>query len=74
MIAFISLITLFVNADHRVGVIGCAIWFIADLIYFAVRGRHNLVYSPEEDFAVHLGNTSGVDGEGRKLEEQATKV
>jgi len=53
IIAFVALITLFANADYRVGVIGCAIWFAAGLIYFGVKGRHHLVYSPEEDFAVN---------------------
>jgi ethanolamine permease len=51
-IALVTLVFLFLNPDYRIGVIGCAIWFAAGLIYFAVRGRHRLVYSPEEDFAV----------------------
>ncbi len=55
IIAAITLVTLFANAEYRVGVIGCAVWFTAGLVYFAVRGRHMLVYSPEEDFAVNLG-------------------
>ncbi len=55
IIAFGALITLFANADYRVGVIGCAVWFAAGIVYFALRGRHRLVYSPEEDFAVNLG-------------------
>jgi ethanolamine permease len=52
VIAFVTLIFLFLNPDYIVGVYGCAIWFAAGLIYFAVYGRNTLVYSPEEDFAV----------------------
>jgi ethanolamine permease len=63
VIASITLVTLFLNAEYRVGVIGCAIWFGAGVLYFGLRGRHMLVYSPEEDFAVHAGkkpnNTTG---------------
>ncbi|MCG8383387.1 MAG: ethanolamine permease [Gammaproteobacteria bacterium] len=52
VIAFVTLIFLFLNPDYVVGVYGCAIWFAAGLIYFALVGRKNLVYSPEEAFAV----------------------
>ena len=51
-IAFITLIFLFLNADYRIGVYGCAIWFACGIIYFGVYGRKTLVYSPEEAFAV----------------------
>jgi hypothetical protein len=33
-------------------VIGAAIWVAIGLVYFAMFGRHQLVYSPEEAFAV----------------------
>ncbi len=48
---------LFLNPDYRVGVFGCAIWYPAASIYFAVHGRKTLVYSPEDEFAVrtHAG-------------------
>lgn len=52
LIAAVTLVFLFLNPEYRIGVYGCAIWFAAGLIYFAVYGRHTLVYSPEEDFAV----------------------
>jgi ethanolamine permease len=52
-IAALTLVFLFLNPDYRIGVVGCAIWFSAGLLYFAVLGRHKLVYSPEEDFAVN---------------------
>ncbi|CAN5726037.1 amino acid permease [soil metagenome] len=55
VIALVSFLSLFGNADYRPGVLGTALWFAAGLIYFAVRGRHQLVYSPEEEFAVSMG-------------------
>jgi ethanolamine permease len=32
-----------------------AIWFVAGLVYFALVGRHRLVLSPEEAFALTQG-------------------
>ena len=52
VIALATLCFLFLNADYRFGVYGCAVWFGAGLLYFALVGRKRLVYSPEEDFAV----------------------
>ncbi len=52
-IAALTLVFLFLNPDYRIGVVGCAIWFATGLLYFALLGRHKLVYSPEEDFAVN---------------------
>jgi hypothetical protein len=34
---------LFLNPDYRVGVFGCAIWYLAASIDFAVHGREPLV-------------------------------
>lgn len=55
-IALVSFVSLFFNEDYRPGVIGTMVWFAAGLLYFAVRGRNQLVYSPEEEFAVSLGS------------------
>ena len=52
IIAFITLIFLFLNPAYRLGVIGCAIWFLAGIVYFAVHARHHMVLSPEEEFAL----------------------
>ena len=30
-----------------------AIWFLVGVIYFAAYGRHRLVFSPEEQFALN---------------------
>lgn len=40
---------------YRAGVIGVAIWFAVGILYFAVIGRHKLVLSPEEEFAMSKG-------------------
>jgi ethanolamine permease len=40
---------------YRAGVIGAAIWYFAGILYFAVAGRHKLVLSPEEEFALTRG-------------------
>jgi ethanolamine permease len=61
IIAVATLIFLFLNADYRVGVWGCAIWYGLSLVYFAVHGRKNLVYSPEEEFAVKQRKAHGLD-------------
>jgi ethanolamine permease len=36
----------------RGGVLGVAIWFAVCIAYFAASGRHRLVLSPEEEFAI----------------------
>ncbi len=58
-----TLALLFANPDFRPGVIGVAVWFLAGLVYFAAIGRHRLVLSPEEEFAL-TGGRHGVPGQG----------
>ena len=55
VIAAVSLVSLFFNADYRPGVVGVAIWFVLAILYFAVSGRHKLILSPEEEFAMTGG-------------------
>jgi ethanolamine permease len=55
VIAFVALVSLFFNADYRPGVVGTLVYFVIGLIYFAVAGRHKLVLSPEEEFALSHG-------------------
>ena len=58
VIALATLCVLFLNPEYRWGIYGCAAWFVAGLLYFAVIGRKRLVYSPEEEFAVtHSGQS-----------------
>ena len=66
VISLITLALLFANPAFRPGVIGVAIWFLAGIVYFAVIGRHRLLLSPEEEFAL-TGGRHGlpqVDGVG----------
>jgi ethanolamine permease len=54
-IALVALVSLFLNADYRPGVVGTLIYFLVGLLYFAIAGRHKLVLSPEEEFALSHG-------------------
>src|SRR6476619_537200 len=55
VIALVALVSLFFNPDYLPGVYGTLVYFIIGIIYFAVRGRHKLVLSPEEEFAMSHG-------------------
>jgi ethanolamine permease len=52
VIAAATLITLFLNHDYNLGVIGAAIWFLCGIAYFAFYARKRLILSPEEEFAL----------------------
>lgn len=52
VIALATLVFLFLNSDYRLGVYGCAVWFLVGLAVFAAVGRRHLVRSPEEEFAL----------------------
>jgi len=51
IIAAVTLVTLFLNVDYRLGVVGAAIWFALGLAYFVFHARHRLIMAPEEEFA-----------------------
>jgi len=55
IIALLSLVAAFASADYRAAVYGSAAWFVLGIIYFAFAGRHKLVLSPEEEFAMTKG-------------------
>ena len=69
-IAFISLISLFWNSDYRPGVVGVAIFYAVAVAYFALIGRHRLVLSPEEEFAVTRGVHGHPETEGYGVTER----
>jgi ethanolamine permease len=51
----IAVVTLFMQLQdpvYRYGVYFAAAWYAVGILYFAAIGRHKLVYSPEEEFAV----------------------
>jgi ethanolamine permease len=62
IIALVSLVSLYSNEDYRPGVYGTLIYFVIGIVYFAVAGRHRLVLSPEEEFALTQGER-GVPGQ-----------
>jgi ethanolamine permease len=64
LIALVSLISLYLTPSYRPGVLGVAIWFVLGIIYFAVAGRHRLVLSPEEEFAMTRGEHGHPETEG----------
>ncbi len=69
----IALVTLFVlpyNDDYRWGVAGVAIWFVLGIVYFALVGRHKLILSPEEEFALTRGEHGHPETEGYGVTEQ----
>jgi ethanolamine permease len=63
-IALVSLISLYSNDSYRPGVYGTLIYFVLGILYFAIAGRHRLVLSPEEEFAVTRGEHGHPETEG----------
>jgi ethanolamine permease len=70
LIAVISLVALFWNADYRPGVVAVAIFYAIAVTYFALVGRHKLVLSPEEEFAVTRGIHGHPEREGYGVTER----
>jgi ethanolamine permease len=64
VIALVSLGAILYNADYRPGVYGVAIVYLVAVAYFAVAGRHRLVLSPEEEFALSQGEHGHPETEG----------
>ncbi len=53
VIAAATLVALFVvDPIYQKVLVGAAIWYVLGLLYFALHGRTQLVYSPEEEFAL----------------------
>ncbi len=51
----IALVTIYYQLSdptYRMGLLGVALWFAIAILYFALIGRHKLVLSPEEEFAM----------------------
>ncbi|MDO8287960.1 MAG: amino acid permease [Parvibaculum sp.] len=63
----IAAVTLFYQLQdpvYQVGVYGAAAWYILGIIYFGLIGRHKLVLSPEEEFALTKGKKGHPETEG----------
>ena len=74
VISGLALVILPFNEAYRSVVVGVAIFFAVGLLYFALFGRHRLVFSPEEEFALTHGVHGHPETEGydvtERLEEQ----
>lgn len=63
----IALVTLYYQLKdpvYRNGVYGAVIWYVVGILYFALVGRHKLVLSPEEEFALTKGEHGHPESEG----------
>jgi ethanolamine permease len=74
IIAIISLVAIFWNDDYRPGVYGVAIFYAVAILYFAIAGRHKLVLSPEEEFALTQGHYGHPEREGYGKHEREELV
>ena len=52
VLAVVTLLFQLSDPTYRVGVLGVAAWFAVLTLYFALIGRHRLILSPEEEFAL----------------------
>ena len=64
VLAATSLVAIFLNSAYRPGVYGVAIYYVLGVLYFAIAGRHRLVLSPEEEFAMTRGEHGHPESEG----------
>jgi ethanolamine permease len=64
IIAVVTLYFQLQDASYRVGVYASLAWYVAGILYFAFIGRHKLVLSPEEEFAITGGHHGHPEREG----------
>ncbi|HXL15891.1 MAG TPA: amino acid permease, partial [Streptosporangiaceae bacterium] len=64
VIALVALVSLYSNETYRPGVYGTLVYFVLGLLYFAFIGRHRLVLTPEEEFALTQGRHGHPESEG----------
>ena len=64
VIALVSLVSLYTNPLYVWGVVGTLVYFLLGVAYFAIVGRHRLVLSPEEEFALTAGQHGHPETEG----------
>jgi ethanolamine permease len=55
VIATVTLYFQLKDPVYRVGVYAAAVFYVLGLLYFALFGRHHLILSPEEEFAMSKG-------------------
>jgi ethanolamine permease len=61
VIAIVTLYFQLSDATYRTGVMWVAIWFAIGIAYFALVGRHRLILSPEEEFAMQMAENKGLN-------------
>jgi ethanolamine permease len=64
VIALASLGAILYNDEYRPGVYGVLVVYLVAIAYFAIAGRHKLVLSPEEEFALTRGEAGHPEEEG----------
>jgi len=64
LIAIVTLYYQLQDPVYREGVYAALAWYVAGILYFALVGRHRLVLSPEEEFALTHGHYSPPEKEG----------
>jgi len=65
----VTLILMPFNEDYRGVIIWVAIVYVAGLVLFALFGRHRLVLSPEEEYAITGGQHGHPEVEGYDVTE-----
>lgn len=66
VIAAITFVAVLINPSYRAAVIAIAIFYVIGLVVFGLIGRHRLVLSPEEEYAV-TGGLHGFDPDAERL-------
>ncbi|WP_343564924.1 amino acid permease [Kiloniella sp. b19] len=56
-IAVVTIISMLMVPENIPGLIGCLIWFAVGGVYYQFHARHNMVLSPEEEYAITKGYT-----------------
>ena len=51
-IGIVTLLYQVQDANFTKGVVWVAVWFAVAIVYFGLVGRHKLILSPEEEFAL----------------------
>jgi ethanolamine permease len=70
VIALVTLGILPTNVAYRQAIIGVAVFYLIGILYFALVGRHKLVLSPEEEYALTGGEHGHPETEGYDVTER----
>nr|WP_253867971.1 amino acid permease [Mycobacterium sp. GA-1285] len=76
VIAAVTFVGVLVNPDYRPAVIAIVVFYVLGLLVFGFYGRHRLVLSPEEEYAVTgglHGYDPGAEGLGGTIEDEILK-